>query len=76
MYGSMPLKTYLPQGDIDLTVLGISDINDLLHMVLQVLRAEEKKKKETFKIQDIRSIDAEVILVIPLYLLNYIIIRK
>ncbi|KAI3678576.1 hypothetical protein L6452_37873 [Arctium lappa] len=63
-YGSVPLKTYLPDGDIDLTVLCGSDKDELLpREVLSVLQSEEQKENTEFELKDVQFIDAEVKLV-------------
>ncbi|CAH9075313.1 unnamed protein product [Cuscuta epithymum] len=63
-YGSVPLKTYLPDGDIDLTALtGPSTEEYLARDVLALLREEEQKENAEYKVQDTQFIDAEVKLV-------------
>ncbi|KAK1428606.1 hypothetical protein QVD17_17445 [Tagetes erecta] len=63
-YGSVPLKTYLPDGDIDLTVLSTPNLDDLLpREVLRVLQEEEKYGNTEFELKDTQFIDAEVKLV-------------
>lgn len=63
-YGSVPLKTYLPDGDIDLTVLSTPNLDDILpREVLRVLQEEEKNGNTEFELKDTQFIDAEVKLV-------------
>ncbi|MCD7460493.1 hypothetical protein HAX54_043641 [Datura stramonium] len=63
-YGSVPLKTYLPDGDIDLTVFGSAIIEDTLARdVLAVLQEEELKENAEYDVKDPQFIDAEVKLV-------------
>ncbi|KAK9057522.1 hypothetical protein SSX86_022358 [Deinandra increscens subsp. villosa] len=63
-YGSVPLKTYLPDGDIDLTVLSTPNSDELLpREVLRVLQEEEKYGNSEFELKDTQFIDAEVKLV-------------
>ncbi|XP_024981010.1 uncharacterized protein LOC112517871 [Cynara cardunculus var. scolymus] len=63
-YGSVPLKTYLPDGDIDLTVLSVPNMEDVLPQeVLSVLQSEEQKENTEFELKDVQFIDAEVKLV-------------
>ncbi|XP_076957237.1 uncharacterized protein LOC143632657 [Bidens hawaiensis] len=63
-YGSVPLKTYLPDGDIDLTVLSTPNLDDILpREVLRVLQEEEMYGNKEFKLKDTQFIDAEVKLV-------------
>ncbi|KZV25782.1 hypothetical protein F511_04843 [Dorcoceras hygrometricum] len=63
-YGSVPLKTYLPDGDIDLTVLGDPSAGESLpHDVFAVLRGEEQNENSEYQIRDTQIIDAEVKLV-------------
>ncbi|MFS7902961.1 putative PAP/25A-associated, polymerase, nucleotidyl transferase domain-containing protein [Helianthus anomalus] len=63
-YGSVPLKTYLPDGDIDLTVLSSPNVDDHLpREVLRVLQEEEQFGNSEFELKDTQFIDAEVKLV-------------
>lgn len=63
-YGSVPLKTYLPDGDIDLTVFGSPVIEETLARdVLAVLQEEELKENTEYDVKDPQFIDAEVKLV-------------
>lgn len=58
-FGSVPLKTYLPDGDIDLTV--ISDQNaeeDLARGVCSILEGGDKDSK--FQVKDVQYICAQV----------------
>lgn len=61
-YGSVPLKTYLPDGDIDLTALSCQNIEDgLVSDVRAVLHGEENNEAAEYEVKDVRFIDAEVI---------------
>lgn len=61
-YGSVPLKTYLPDGDIDLTALSCQNIEDgLVSDVHSVLRGEENNEAAEYEVKDVRFIDAEVL---------------
>ncbi|KAK9153416.1 hypothetical protein Sjap_000896 [Stephania japonica] len=63
-FGSVPLKTYLPDGDIDLTALCIQNVEDALASdVRAVLEREEQNKISEFEVKDIQYIHAEVKLV-------------
>ncbi|RAL43350.1 hypothetical protein DM860_012491 [Cuscuta australis] len=63
-YGSVPLKTYLPDGDIDLTALTSPNAEEsLAHDVLALLRAEEQNGNAEYEVKDTQFIDAEVKLV-------------
>ncbi|WOK96711.1 hypothetical protein Cni_G05418 [Canna indica] len=63
-FGSVPLKTYLPDGDIDLTALGFPSIEDALaNEVFSVLGEEEQSKDGEFEVKDVQIIRAEVKLV-------------
>lgn len=58
----MPLKTFLPDGDIDLTILHdpcaeASWVSD----VLSLLQAEEQNEYAEYEVKDTQFIDAEVI---------------
>ncbi|CAA3018248.1 Hypothetical predicted protein [Olea europaea subsp. europaea] len=54
-YGSVPLKTYLPDGDIDLSAFGRENIEDLKHVV----EGEEENRAGRFVIKDVQVINAE-----------------
>ncbi|KAK9125901.1 hypothetical protein Scep_014747 [Stephania cephalantha] len=63
-FGSVPLKTYLPDGDIDLTALCVQNVEDALASdVRAVLEREEQNKIAEFEVKDIQYIHAEVKLV-------------
>ncbi|PIM98859.1 Polynucleotide adenylyltransferase, partial [Handroanthus impetiginosus] len=63
-YGSVPLKTYLPDGDIDFTVLKSPNAEEsLAHDVFALLKREEKNENAEFQVKDTQFIDAEVKLV-------------
>ncbi|GFP80531.1 poly(A) RNA polymerase cid12 [Phtheirospermum japonicum] len=63
-YGSVPLKTYLPDGDIDLTVLkGPNAGESLAQDVLALLQKEEQNENAEYQVKDTQFIDAEVKLV-------------
>lgn len=63
-FGSVPLKTYLPDGDIDLTIVGFPNIEDaLVADVRSVLEVEERNKDAEFEVKDVQFIHAEVKLV-------------
>lgn len=61
----MPLKTYLPAGDIDLTVVGDENIS-FPGRVVDLLEIEKENENAEFEIQGINCIYAQVILVIQL----------
>lgn len=61
-YGSVPLKTYLPDGDIDLAAFSHTNANDaLVSDVHAVLRGEEHNEAARYKVKDVHCIDAEVL---------------
>jgi hypothetical protein len=61
-YGSVPLKTFLPDGDIDLTAISCPNIEDsLVSDVHAVLRGEEHNKAAPYEVRDVHCIDAEVL---------------
>ncbi|KAJ7964311.1 PAP/OAS1 substrate-binding domain superfamily protein [Quillaja saponaria] len=63
-YGSVPLKTYLPDGDIDLTAICSQNIEDALASdVHVVLKREEHNEAAEYEVKDVHWIDAEVKLV-------------
>lgn len=58
----MPLKTYLPDGDIDLTVFSSSITEETFGRdVLAVLQEEEQKEDAEYDVRDTQFIDAEVL---------------
>ncbi|XP_010922725.1 uncharacterized protein [Elaeis guineensis] len=58
-FGSVPLKTYLPDGDIDLTAVGMPE-DALANKVRSVLEVEEQSKDAEFEVKDVQYIHAEV----------------
>ncbi|XP_020688609.1 uncharacterized protein LOC110104016 [Dendrobium catenatum] len=63
-FGSVPLKTYLPDGDIDLTTVSFPNIEDALAAdVRSVLEVEAHNKDAEFEVKDVQLILAEVKLV-------------
>ncbi|GJN07939.1 hypothetical protein PR202_ga25815 [Eleusine coracana subsp. coracana] len=61
-YGSVPLKTYLPDGDIDLTILGnTSHDSTLVNDVYCVLDSEDQNNDTEFEVKDLDQINAEVL---------------
>ncbi|XP_078181029.1 uncharacterized protein LOC144574826 isoform X2 [Carex rostrata] len=63
-FGSVPLKTYLPDGDIDLTALAEPTSEHLLpEDVWSVLQMEERNPCAKFEVKDVQLILAEVKLV-------------
>ncbi|GMP86103.1 hypothetical protein CsSME_00039018 [Camellia sinensis var. sinensis] len=63
-FGSVPLKTYLPDGDIDLTAFGGASFEDaLVNDVVAVLEAEDQNGAAEFVVKDVQLIRAEVKLV-------------
>lgn len=67
-YGSVPLKTYLPDGDIDLTAISSPAIEEaLVSDVYTVLRGEELNEDALYEVKDVHCIDAEVLLTLMPY---------
>ncbi|KAA8517667.1 hypothetical protein F0562_015141 [Nyssa sinensis] len=62
-FGSVPLKTYLPDGDIDLTAFGGASVEDALANVVSVLEREDQNRAAEFIVKDVQLIRAEVKLV-------------
>ncbi|KAF9594560.1 hypothetical protein IFM89_033530 [Coptis chinensis] len=63
-FGSVPLKTYLPDGDIDLTALSVQSVEDALaNDVRAVLEREEQNEGADFEVKDVQYINAEVKLI-------------
>ncbi|CAI0469911.1 unnamed protein product [Linum tenue] len=61
-FGSVPLKTYLPDGDIDLTAFSKNqDLKDTwAHQVCDMLENEEKNENAEFQVKQVQYIQAEV----------------
>lgn len=61
-FGSVPLKTYLPDGDIDLAAF--SDNQNLkdtwANQVRDMLQSEEKNENAEFRVKEVQYIQAEV----------------
>lgn len=64
-FGSVPLKTYLPDGDVDLTTIGnFQNIEDKwANNVRVVLEGEEHNKGAKLRVKEVQYIHAEVKLV-------------
>jgi hypothetical protein len=61
-FGSVPLKTYLPDGDIDVTAFSTSeDLNETwANLVRDALEREEKSANAVFHVKEVQYIQAEV----------------
>ncbi|KAF5476391.1 hypothetical protein F2P56_008112 [Juglans regia] len=60
-FGSVPLKTYLPDGDIDLTAFGGLNVEEALASdVFSVLEREDQNGAAEFIVKDVQLIRAEV----------------
>ncbi|KAI4307136.1 hypothetical protein L6164_030355 [Bauhinia variegata] len=61
-FGSVPLKTYLPDGDIDLTAFSNNQNwkDNWASEVRDILESEEKSKDAEFRVKDVQYIQAEV----------------
>ncbi|KAH8488806.1 hypothetical protein H0E87_024439 [Populus deltoides] len=61
-FGSVPLKTYLPDGDIDLTAFSKNpNLKDTwAHQVRDMLENEEKNENAEFRVKEVQHIQAEV----------------
>ncbi|CAM0907647.1 unnamed protein product [Alopecurus aequalis] len=63
-FGSVPLKTYLPDGDVDLTILTNTPVDsDFIADVYCLLSLEENNKDAEFEIKNIKIINAKVKLI-------------
>ncbi|KAF6174370.1 hypothetical protein GIB67_027841, partial [Kingdonia uniflora] len=63
-YGSVPLKTYLPDGDIDLTAICFQNVEEaMVNKVRIILETEERNKAAEFEVKDVQYIQAEVKLI-------------
>ena len=61
-FGSVPLKTYLPDGDIDLTAFSNNqNLKDTwANQVRDMLENEEKNENAEFHVKEVQYIQAEV----------------
>lgn len=61
-FGSVPLKTYLPDGDIDLTAFSNDqNLKDTwANQVRDMLENEEKNENAEFHVKEVQYIQAEV----------------
>ncbi|KAL1535986.1 hypothetical protein AAHA92_28701 [Salvia divinorum] len=61
-FGSVPLKTYLPDGDIDLTAFSQNqNLKDTwANLVKDILQREEKNENAEFRVNEVQYIQAEV----------------
>ncbi|OAY49030.1 hypothetical protein MANES_05G024100v8 [Manihot esculenta] len=61
-FGSVPLKTYLPDGDIDLTAFSKNQNmkDSWAHQVHDMLENEEKNENAEFRVKEVQYIQAEV----------------
>lgn len=61
-FGSVPLKTYLPDGDIDLTAFSNDqNLKDTwANQVRDMLENEEKNEHAEFHVKEVQYIQAEV----------------
>jgi len=58
VFGSVPLKTYLPDGDIDLTVLSHESVED--DLVQAVCNLLESRVDREYQVKDVQQIRAQV----------------
>ncbi|XP_057521248.1 uncharacterized protein LOC130801417 [Amaranthus tricolor] len=59
-FGSVPLKTYLPHGDIDLTAVNYSISSDDLAAGICSLLENEARNNTTFQVKDVLCVPAQV----------------
>lgn len=61
-FGSVPLKTYLPDGDIDLTIVSRDPRlkDSWANSVRSTLEKAQKNKEAKFLVTDVQYINAEV----------------
>jgi hypothetical protein len=64
------LKTYLPDGDIDLTTSGsVGSDENLACEIHYILLSEEERKDSEFEVKDVQLINAQVLSLPYCYLL-------
>ena len=76
-FGSVPLKTYLPDGDIDLTAFSNNqNLKDTwANQVCDMLENEEKNENAEFHVKEVQYIQAEVCAFPSLYWSNMRLLR-
>ncbi|KAF5201566.1 PAP/OAS1 substrate-binding domain superfamily [Thalictrum thalictroides] len=63
-FGSVPLNTYLPDGDIDLTALSSQNVEDVAKRGVAILRLEQQNTTASaFEVKDVQYICAKVKLI-------------
>ncbi|XP_024388489.1 uncharacterized protein [Physcomitrium patens] len=63
-FGSVPLKTYLPDGDIDLTIFARNDLKETWAQdVVKALKQAEEDTNAEFRVKEVQYIQAEVKLI-------------
>lgn len=63
-FGSVPLKTYLPDGDIDLYIFARNDLKETWAQdVLKALKQAEDDADAEFRVKEVQYIQAEVKLI-------------
>lgn len=68
-FGSVPLRTYLPDGDVDITVLGNTWLNStLIDDVRSMLQSEQENCDAELKLTGLHFIDAEVRCILHIYI--------
>ncbi|QHN93766.1 LRR receptor-like serine/threonine-protein kinase [Arachis hypogaea] len=70
--GSVPLKTYLPDGDIDLAAFTNNNCETLINEVRDLLHAQEKILDAQFRVQHVQYIQAEILLDVKSLFLQYL----
>ncbi|XP_050153222.1 uncharacterized protein LOC126627738 isoform X5 [Malus sylvestris] len=59
-FGSVPLKTYLPDGDIDLTALCLPNLVDMLALKICAILEDHQPQDSKFQIKDVCYVRAQV----------------
>lgn len=60
-FGSVPLKTYLPDGDVDITIITNANLdNNFIEDVCCLLAAEQSSDDAEFALREIQVINAKV----------------
>ncbi|OAY24159.1 uncharacterized protein LOC122722410 [Manihot esculenta] len=73
-YGSVPLKTYLPDGDIDLTIICHPAVEDaMVAAVHTILRQEQQNRNAPYEVKDVYFIDAAEVKLVKCIVRNIVI---
>ncbi|XP_071722183.1 uncharacterized protein [Rutidosis leptorrhynchoides] len=71
-YGSVPLKTYLPDGDIDLSVVG-GRTQNLIKEIASLLKSEARNRSHVFVVKDVQVIGGAEVKIVKCMVQNLVV---